>query len=97
MRSQVINFEEWISPEAIAKRSEAALRARLTPQELAELVGGEPLTLKQAAWFLRKRSAGELEALIESAKNSFSKTFREIGTRRYKMLNHDKEVFDTKA
>jgi hypothetical protein len=86
MGSQVIDFEEWMSPEAIAKRSEASLKARLAPQEFAELEGVEPLTIKQVAWFLRKRNAGELEALIESAKNSFNKTFRGTGTRRYKMV-----------
>lgn len=75
-----------MSPEAIAKCSEVSLKVRLTPQELAELVGGETFAIKQVTWFLRKRRSGELEALIESAKNSFNKTFREIGTRRYKMV-----------
>jgi len=86
MRSQVIDFEEWMSPEAIAKRREASLKVRLAPQELAALVGREPLTIKQVERFLRIRKAGELEALIASAKNSFKKTFRETGTRRYKMV-----------
>ena len=86
MRAKVIDFEEWMSLEAMVKRSEASLKVRLAPEELAELVGGEPLTIKQVEWFLRKRKAGELEALIESAKNSFDKTFIATGTRRYKMI-----------
>lgn len=81
-----IDFEQWMSAEALAERVSKSLAARLSAEELAELGKGEPLSVEQATKLLYRRRAGELEALIEAAKMGFNQSFKQVGNRRYRMI-----------
>ena len=81
-----INFEQWMSPEARAERTEKSLAARLSDEELAQLAHGGALDVEQAKKFLNRRRAGELKALAEAARIGFNQRFKRVGKGRYLMI-----------
>jgi hypothetical protein len=83
--SQTINFEEWMSRSARAKRKAKSLVAKRL-SGMMKSQKREPLTAGQAEQLLRRRKSGKLMALTTIAKLGFNERFKQIGKYRYRMV-----------
>lgn len=70
--TNVINFDAWMRPNVYGKRLKEVVKIRAAPERREN-----PLSADAVYKILSLRAKGELEAVIEVARSSFDKRFKE--------------------